>query len=122
MDCNFILDVLRLSSLDETDCYGELFWRCEQPDTIEFFVNVNDVFYWATADVEPITPGDLPAMRQSIVDVRAITDRDIYEGFKLWVCRTRKMRPQQPAYPEDKRLWGLFDECGPARSPGEEGL
>ena len=117
MDIHFILDVLRLFSLDETDCYSALFWRCEKPGTVEFFVNVNDVFYWATADVEPITPEDLPTMRQAIADVRAVTDRDTYEGFKLWAARKRKVRPQQPAYPEDKRLWTLFDACGPARTP-----
>lgn len=120
---NFILDVLRLFSLDETDCYSALFWRCDETGTM-FFVNVNDVFFWATADVEPITPEDLPAMRQALADVRQAAPGqciDAYEGLKLWAARKRKMRPQQPAYPKDKRLWRLFDECGPVRTPKEEG-
>jgi len=118
---DFILDVLHLFSLDETDCYSALFWRCEEPGTVSFFVNVNDMFYWATADMEPITPEDLPAMRQALADVRTITEQDIYEGFLLWAARKRKMRPQQGAYPDDKRLWALFDACGPARTAEEEG-
>jgi hypothetical protein len=109
---HFILEVLSLFSLDETDCYGELFWRCENPNTVEFFANVNDVFWWATADTEPITPEDLPAMRLAIADVR---DIDIYTWTELWVARKRKMRPQRPAYPKDKRLREMFDACGPER-------
>jgi hypothetical protein len=120
---NFVLDVLRLFSLDETDCYGDLFWRCENPDTIEFFVNVNDIFWWATADLEPITPEDLPAMRQAVADVRKITEcKHVSDAFVLWAARKRKMRPQRPAYHMwDKQLWALFDACGPERKPEEEG-
>ena len=117
----FILDVLRL--FDETDCYGMLFWRCKESGSVEFFVIVNDVFWWATADLEPITPEDLPAMRQAIEDVRRVAgdNVDMYEAFKLWACRKRKMRPQRPAYPQNERLRALFDACGPERLPVEEG-
>lgn len=109
----FVFDVLRLFS--ETDCYSDLYWRCEKPNTVEFYVNVNDLFYWATADAEPITPEDVPAMRQAIVDVHAITGSD-YGAFMLWAARKRKMRPQRPAYPSDERLRALFDACGPERT------
>ncbi len=109
---HFILEVLRLFSLDETDGYNYLFWRCEKPGEVEFFANVNDIFWWGTADLELITPEDLPAMRQAIADVR---DINIYEWSNLWAARKRKMRPQQPAYPTDKKLRELFDACGPER-------
>lgn len=114
---HFIQEVLRLFSLDETDCYSILFWRCEEAGSIVFFVIVNDIFWWDTADLEPITSEDLPAMRQALADVYKVVgkDTDVYEGFKLWAARKRQMRPQQPAYPKDERLWGLFDACGPVR-------
>lgn len=120
---HFILDVLHLFSLDETDCYSALFWRCEQPGTVSFFVNVNDTFHYSTADVERITPEDMSALRQAIADVRAITGRDSdnYDGMMLWAARKRKMRPLQGAYPDDRRLWALFDACGPVRTAEEEG-
>jgi len=119
----FILEVLRIFSLDETDCYGDLFWRCEDPGTVEFFVNVNDVFWWATADLEEIMPEDLPEIRRAITDVRAVTGRElhIHEAFTLWAARKRGMRPQQLAYPKDEQLRALFDACGPARQAAEEG-
>lgn len=121
MSEQFILEVLRLFSLDETDCYDMLFWRCEEPGSIEFFVNVNDIFWWATADLEKIIPEDVPALRQAIADVQEIDPRDRCTGFELWAARKRGMRPQQPAYPKDERLRPLFDACGPARTPAEEG-
>ncbi len=119
----FMLDVLRLFSLDETDCYSMLFWRCKEAGGVEFFVIVNDVFWWATADLEPIMPKDLPVIRQAIEDVRRVagSNAGMCEAFELWAARKRKMRPQQPAYPQDERLRALFDECGPERAPTEEG-
>jgi hypothetical protein len=117
----FILEVLRIFSLDETDCYHLLFWRCEKPGSVEFFVNVNDVFWWATADLEEITPEDVPSMRQAIADVKEIDSHDGCTGFVLWAARKRKMRPQQPAYPKDERIRLLFDACGPVRTSSDEG-
>lgn len=120
MELSFVLDVLRLFS--ETDCYSDLHWFCED-NTVKFYVIVNDIFWWATADMEQIMPDDLPALRQSVADVQAIVGSDIgiSQAFTLWAARKRKMRPQQPAYPQDERLRALFDACGPARKPEEEG-
>jgi hypothetical protein len=123
---DFILDVLRLQ--DEYDCYGEpIFWRTGASvtggsfDPVTFFVLCNDLFRWATADAERLLPEDMPALRQAICDVEAtgacgFRRLEAYElGCELWCARKRKMRPQQPAYPEDERLRALFDACGPAR-------
>lgn len=119
MDYTFILDVLKLFSLDETDGYDRLFWRCNHPGEVWFYVNVNDVFWWATADIELITVGDVAAIRQALADVAAIDAKEKDAGFDLWAARKRHMRPQQAAYPKNKRLWALFDACGPVRT--EEG-
>lgn len=123
---DFTLEVLRLQ--DEYDCYGDpIYWAThDQYAPITFFVNCNDLFWWATADAEKLTPEDIPMLRQAILDVKATgvftLDLENYElGCELWCARKRGMRPQQPAYPKDERLQALFDACGPARSPAEEG-
>ena len=120
MSEQFILEVLGLMA--DTDCYSCIWWRCDgEYAPITFFVNCNDLFWWATADVEQVTPDDLPALRQAIAEVCEIDKHGAPEGFELWAARKRKMRPQQPAYPKDERLRPLFDACGPARTPAEEG-
>lgn len=122
----FILEVLRLQ--DEYDCYGEPIYWATHGDyaPITFFVLCNDLFWWATADAEKLTPEDIPILRQTILDVEATgiygLRLDAYEmGCELWCARKRKMRPQQPAYPKDEKLRALFDACGPVRNPKDEG-
>lgn len=67
---SFVLAVLKLFSLDGIDAYQSLFWRMRSSEKgPEFLVLMNDIFWWATADVEPILPGDLPAMEQAINDI-----------------------------------------------------
>lgn len=116
---NFTHSVLAL--LAETDCYYAIWWRCDGKFApVTFFVNCNDLFEWATADVEQLTPEDLPALRQAIADVgRSDEGNDL--GFLLWCARKRGMRPQQSAYPKDERLRALYDVCGPERLRTEEG-
>jgi len=123
---DFILEVLRLQ--DEYDCYGgPIYWATHSEYApITFFVLCNDLFWWATADAEKLTPEDMPCLRQAILDVQEIrVDKlrlDNYEmGCALWCARKRGMRPQQPAYPQDERLRALFDACGPVRTQTSEG-
>ncbi len=123
---NFILEVLRLQ--DEYDCYGEPIYWATHGDyaPVTFFVNCNDLFWWATADAEKLLPEDMPMLRQAILDVQAADVYDLrldnYEmGCALWCARKRKMRPQQPAYPKDEQLRALFDACGSLRTRAEEG-
>ncbi len=122
----FMLEILRLQ--DEYDCYGEpIYWATQgQYAPITFFVLCGSLFYWACADAEKLAPGDIPALRQAILDVQATgvyeLRLDSYEtGCELWCARKRGMRPQQPAYPKDERLRTLFDACGPERTSAEEG-
>jgi hypothetical protein len=83
---------------------------------VTFFVNANDIFEWACADCETLTPDDLPALRQAISDVSAIDETKKEDGFALWVARKRGMRLQQPAYPKNEQIRALFDACGPERT------
>lgn len=119
---DFIYEVLRL--MDETDCYHAIWWRCTgEFAPVTFFVNCNDLFEWATADCETLTPDDLPALQTSIAEVREIDkkgEEDHDWGFLLWCARKRQMRPQQPAYPNNERLRALFDACGPVHTRTEE--
>lgn len=109
-DFNFVRDVLSL--LAETDCLLSIWWRCDGKFApVTFFVNANDLFEWACADCERLTPEDLPALRQAIADVSAINETEKEQGFHLWVARKRGARPQLPAYPKDERLRALFDAC-----------
>lgn len=105
-----------LSLLYQHDVQSSLFWR-DNDGKIRFFVNVNDVFYWGTADAEPVCDQeDLDQLKRAIEDATAI-DPVVgpLDGISLYAARRRKLRPQGAAYPENRDLWPLFDACGPER-------
>jgi hypothetical protein len=113
---DFILEVLRLVA--EHDCYDSIWWRTDDSYApITFFANCSDLFYWATADCETITPKNIGILVQSLEDA----GKDEAEwGFLLFCARARGMRPQNPAYPKDEKLKALFDACGPERTPWDQ--
>jgi len=93
-------------------------------------VNCNDLFYWACADMEEITPERLPLLEQCIADCdKAYVDHngEHREGYGhifadlLYACRVREMRPQTPYY-ELIAPWlrPLIDACGPPRDTEAE--
>ena len=135
MTNEFILDVLTTFAPD--DC-SSIWWRTDgEYAPITFFVNCNDVFAWACADAEDITPESLPILKQSIEDVRSVLDIDRFDrdrewrianidrchwmsfSIELFCSRMRKMRPQGACYPMFKELWPLFDACGSEREIDE---
>ena len=100
---------------------SDLFWSTDEvyaPLTI--FANCNDLFYWAAADAEEITEGNIDILEQSLRDLQ--TSRDYSApmfAHLLFCCRVRKMRPQGACYamfPKD--TWHFFDECGEPRAVG----
>lgn len=117
----FVMEVLRLyAEYDDTSMMD--FWRCDgEYAPITFFVNCNDLFYWACADAEPITRENLPELRKAFADIYAIDRVLTAYAPSLFACRVRKMRPQPPAYPKEERLKPLFDACGPERDRKECG-
>jgi len=154
MDLEFVSSVLSIG--DGFNEYGNLWesiwWRTDgEYAPVTFFVNCNDLFHWATADAEKLTPENLPELRQAVADVRAARgvptghfprlDRDAtneernkeaadwscwYDaggmGADLFCARVRKMRPQRPCYERwPPELHPLFDACGPERDRKEEG-
>lgn len=87
----------------------------EHNGKIKLFVNCNDVFYWACSDLEEITPEEIDELENCIKQSEK-------HGPMLWTCRKRNMRPQLPWYKEfSEEEKKLFDACGPARDPKDEG-
>lgn len=117
----FALEIMSLFA--KYDLHDLLFWRTDgEYAPITFFVNCNDLFYWATADLEPISPDNFPELERAMKDVGATqVNSESLDGLSLFCARVRKMRPQKCAYPKDKKLWPLFDACGPERTPEDEG-
>lgn len=78
--------------------------------------NCNDLWYWACADYEEITPKDLSAYEQAIKDCEALKPSYSAYAGTVWACRKRGMRPQNPCYASyPKELWPLLDAAGPER-------
>lgn len=138
----FVLGVLAIGESESglSSLWEDVWWRMDgEFAPVTFLLNCNDLFWWATADAETITPENLPALHQAVADVRAalgvaaepdILDKDRWEAWwkapgyasALFVARLRSMRPQRPCYqgwPE--ALHPLFDACGPPRHPKDEG-
>lgn len=95
-----------LRVIAEYELHGEVLWYTD----MKFFVNCNDLFFWALADGEPIeTIQDVEALEQACKVAK-------YDGSSLYCARRRKMRPQGAFYKHfDKGSWPLFDACGPYR-------
>lgn len=94
-----------LKTFAKYDCYADLYWN----ENLEFYVNCNDVFSWATADAEEIIDETLPVLIKAFEECPE-------NGATLYCCRVRKIRPQGAIYEYiDKKFWGLFDDCGPER-------
>lgn len=124
-ELEFIKEVMRLFCDDgEWGGNSDLYWRVKG-DKIEFMVNCNDLFYWACADVEPLTESDLPLLKSCKDDLEKCQDSFIavcYTG-SLYCSRKRGMRPQQPFYKQVKMpdVEALFNAAGPERDPKDEG-
>lgn len=147
---DFISQVLSLG-----DCFSNypilwenISWRTDKPDyyTVKFFVGCNDLFYWACADCEELTPDNLPRLIQACNDIREAygvpigafpkpSHNESQEEREQWnkdwdrwwhclewanalfACRERKMRPQTPYYRNmPAELKPLFDAVGLERT------
>jgi hypothetical protein len=122
IDPAFVMRVLAVFAISPNDSVEYLSWRTDgQYAPITFMANCSDDFYWGTGDCETITPDNIGELEQAVADVVAITGDAFgtaYFGVMLFCARLRGMRPQGASYPDDERLWPLFDACGPGREPG----
>lgn len=117
------IEVLRF--LVEHDMARNMFYGTDDEGKLWIAENCNDLFYWACADMEEITPETLPILKQAIADCdAAYLDHEgkhkeghgsIYAGT-LYACRIRGMRPQTPCYgSQPPWIRPLLDACGPDR-------
>ena len=109
---NITMRILKL--LAKHDSCEDVTWSFEG-ELVTFFINCNDLFYWACADAEPITDKNIGMLEKSYSDASNYENGEIYASL-LFCCRERNMQPQGAYYreiPED--LWPLFNNCGPDR-------
>lgn len=108
-----------LSITDEYDDHDCIWWRARDGEPVQFIVGCNDVFYWASADGDNLTPDNVDEFARAFADAKA-ADAQFY-GPMLFCARLRGMRPQGAAYPRGldgaprHALWALLDACGPER-------
>lgn len=120
LETPFVTRVMEIFSLSHADNYGDLFWRVDDGE-LKLYANVSDVFAWGGSDVEEITRETLPELEQAYADLKAVGAEEF--TAELYAARLRKMRPQGAYYPTDaheswRRIYALFDACGPERALG----
>ena len=114
----FLLRVLKcFDECSEGGSHDDIWWRTDgEYAPVTIWVNCSDLFYWGTADLEKITPENLPLLEQTMKDVKAAGVSPYVHGASVFACRSRKMRPQGAVYKdEESALIELFDACGPLR-------
>jgi hypothetical protein len=123
--------------LDDADCHDGFWWRANEPqyEPFKILINCNDLFYWACADCEEVTPENLDVLEGALRDIRVFYERwyrhkgdkaneppfvSMSDALLLFCCRVRNMRPQgawYDAFPPG--VDALFDAAGPEReAPG----
>jgi hypothetical protein len=108
-----------LKLLDEHEQYDDVWWSCKgEYAPITFFVNCNDLFYWACSDAVIITDKNIELLESSYIEASKHENEcgECYASL-LFCCRDREMQPQGAYYKDiPKSMWPLFDSCGPDRS------
>lgn len=105
--------ILRALQFEHCD---NLFWRVgsyENPNDniIHFYINCNDLFYWACSDLEEITEENIELLEKTLKEL------DTHHACDLFCCRSRKMRPQKPMYQHfNIEEVKLFNACGEERN------
>jgi hypothetical protein len=98
---------------------ADLVWHADETG-LHFSAECSDVFFWAYADLESITPATIDLLeqtRQDLLDATGGDHRALVELADLYAARVRKMRPQgalmRHVLPS---LWPLYEACGPERA------
>ncbi len=112
---HLVMPVLELMS--KHHIHDMLSWRCDgEYAPITFWIKCSDQFWWGTADAEDVTIERLPILKKAVEDCNEIDPvLGEIDGCYLFCSIVRKLRPQGCCYPENKKLWPLFDACGPER-------
>lgn len=120
----YVLEVLGVcAEAESTYVDTPVFWNRPADGRIVFYAMCSDMFFWAGADAEEITPADLPLWRRTMEDLRALPNWDGCGWLgELYACRKRQMRPMNAwfrACEKNNRLpvatRVLFEAAGPPR-------
>lgn len=128
---NYQLMVVVMKLMAQYDDRDSLYWHWDEKEKeMRLFVTCNDLFYWATADLEEITHENIHLLERSYVDCQIANEvSGVMYATELFACRARGMRPQGAAYPTDitfryddhdeidsqAGIRALMDEAGPER-------
>ena len=82
----------------------------EKPGTITLELNCNDLWYWATADSEPVTVDELPELYRRFKE-------DKKWGTTKYACVKRKLAPQVPVVKQMQDDGAWDDEMGSLPTP-----
>ncbi len=97
------------------DIQDMLFYRMNPNNRIGFYVICNDVFHWASADLEEITEQNVEELRLAIAESLGHSG-NASDGVILFCARMRKLRPQGAYYKHiSSGVWPLLNEVGPER-------
>lgn len=117
---------------------GGPFFSGGDPQPTKAYVNCNDLFAWACADAEEVTPENIELLEQAVADVTPLYEKWwsypkgapeserpplVLKDYatSLFACRVRKERPQGPCYQSyPPELAALFDAAGPDRGAKRE--
>ncbi len=113
--------------------YGPFFVGGKTVLATKAYANCNDLFDWACADAEEVTPENLEVLEQAVADVAPLYEkwwsypkdapRELQPplvlkdyAVQLFACRVRVERPQGACYQSyPPELAALFDAAGPDR-------
>lgn len=117
-----------MAIMQDMDCIDDAWFSVDlTTEQIHISVNCNDLFYWASADSEPITADDVALLEQTARDLEALgDDNDTYPFLnllELYAARRRNMQPL-PAYVgklESQRLKDLFRQLPSNDTPHKYG-
>lgn len=98
----------------KADDYKTLYWTADpEGNQIRLWADCSDWFFWATADGEEITPGDVPLLETSLDDLLRIGAAEYLS--ELYASRKRRLRPQAACYKDmPEAVKPLFDACSTA--------
>lgn len=110
------LRALRVTAFEYTDV---LFWRVDD-DILSVSVECSDVFFWGSADVEPLTVKNIDLFEATYAECEDRFGKyNAEHATELFCARARNTRPQGAFYKYLSPEWAeLFNAAGPERETG----
>ena len=111
-DWAFLKHVFEALAFDHCE---DLWWRTDgEYAPLTLFVNCSDIFYWACADSERLTPDNIHILESAVADCKAVNDH-VWAPV-LFCARVRGMRPQGAVLKDMKpEVRALFEAVAESR-------